>query len=146
MSSLHCRAIFVRMTFGTVASTCGSMASPFAYLPHRAVLSLAGPDTITLLERLVTNSTEEWAPGETRYGALLTPQGKVIADYLAIRTSEGVLLDVAEAYVEELAKRQAADGSWVNSGSDRWMEGDPNLVTGYALLALSYCKEKKDEK
>ncbi|MFN3214169.1 MAG: YgfZ/GcvT domain-containing protein [Henriciella sp.] len=81
------------------------MASPFTYLPHRAVLSLAGPDTITLLERLVTNSTEDWTPGETRYGALLTPQGKVIADYLAIRTSEGVLLDVAEAHIEDLAKR-----------------------------------------
>jgi hypothetical protein len=21
----------------------------------------------------------------------------------------------------------------------RWMEGDPNLVTSYALLALAYC-------
>ena len=81
------------------------MASPFTYLPHRAVLSLAGPDTITLLERLVTNATDNWTPGETRYGALLTPQGKVIADYLAIRTAEGVLLDVAEAHVDDLAKR-----------------------------------------
>ena len=84
---------------------CGIMASPFAYLPPRAVLSLSGPDTITLLERLVTNPTDNWAPGETRYGALLTPQGKVIADYLAFRTTEGVLLDVAEAHIDELAKR-----------------------------------------
>ncbi|NDC53072.1 MAG: hypothetical protein EBZ74_01985 [Planctomycetia bacterium] len=34
--------------------------------------------------------------------------------------------------------RQQPDGSWVN-GNKRWMEGDPNLVTAYALLALSYC-------
>jgi squalene-hopene/tetraprenyl-beta-curcumene cyclase len=40
-----------------------------------------------------------------------------------------------------LATRQRPDGSWVNE-NDRWMEGDPNLVTGYALLALSYCKPK----
>jgi squalene-hopene/tetraprenyl-beta-curcumene cyclase len=40
-----------------------------------------------------------------------------------------------------LAKRQRADGSWVNE-TDRWMEGDPNLVTGYALMALSYCRPK----
>jgi squalene-hopene/tetraprenyl-beta-curcumene cyclase len=40
-----------------------------------------------------------------------------------------------------LASRQRPDGSWVNE-NDRWMEGDPNLVTGYALLALSYCKPK----
>jgi squalene-hopene/tetraprenyl-beta-curcumene cyclase len=41
-----------------------------------------------------------------------------------------------------LAKRQRPDGSWVND-KDQWMEGDPNLVTGYALLALSYCKPRK---
>lgn len=39
----------------------------------------------------------------------------------------------------ELARRQSPDGSWVNE-ADRWMEGDPNLVTAYALLALAYCK------
>ena len=38
--------------------------------------------------------------------------------------------------VEALAKRQNPDGSWVNP-ADRFMEGDPNLVTGYALLALT---------
>jgi len=40
-----------------------------------------------------------------------------------------------------LAKRQRPDGSWLNE-TDRWMEGDPHLVTGYALMALSYCKPK----
>lgn len=39
----------------------------------------------------------------------------------------------------ELEHRQLPDGSWVNE-ADRWMEGDPSLVTGYALLALAYCK------
>lgn len=39
----------------------------------------------------------------------------------------------------ELAKRQHADGSWTNSNA-RWLEGDANLVTGYALLSLSYCR------
>ncbi|MHA7899684.1 MAG: CAF17-like 4Fe-4S cluster assembly/insertion protein YgfZ [Henriciella sp.] len=81
------------------------MASPFAYLAHRAVLSLTGPDTLTLLERLVTHATENWSPGTTRYGALLTPQGKVIADYLALRAEDGVLLDVAKDYAADLAKR-----------------------------------------
>lgn len=40
-----------------------------------------------------------------------------------------------------IEKRQQADGSWVNA-TDRWMEGDPNLVTGYVLMALSHCKPK----
>ena len=38
-----------------------------------------------------------------------------------------------------LVSRQQPDGSWVNENA-RWMEGDPNLTTGYALLALSYCR------
>lgn len=41
-----------------------------------------------------------------------------------------------------LAKRQRPDGSWLNE-QDRWMEGDPHLVTAYALMALSYCRPKK---
>ncbi len=42
--------------------------------------------------------------------------------------------------IGKLAATQQADGSWVNP-TTRWMEGDPNLVSAYALLALSYCKE-----
>lgn len=42
----------------------------------------------------------------------------------------------------ELAKRQQKDGSWVNSDK-KWMEGDANLATGFALLTLSYCKPAK---
>jgi squalene-hopene/tetraprenyl-beta-curcumene cyclase len=41
--------------------------------------------------------------------------------------------------VRELAERQNEDGSWVNK-NNRWLEADANLVTGYALLVLSYCK------
>lgn len=81
------------------------MSSDFIHLPHRTVIALKGQDVIALLERLVTNATTDWAEGETRYGALLTPQGKIIADYLAVRTDDGVLLDVAKAYAADLAKR-----------------------------------------
>jgi squalene-hopene/tetraprenyl-beta-curcumene cyclase len=41
--------------------------------------------------------------------------------------------------LEALASRQRPDGSWIND-NDRWLEGEPALVTGYALLALSYCR------
>jgi squalene-hopene/tetraprenyl-beta-curcumene cyclase len=43
--------------------------------------------------------------------------------------------------IEELARRQGKDGSWKNQNT-RWMEGDPNLCTAFALLSLSYCKKK----
>lgn len=39
---------------------------------------------------------------------------------------------------KRLSELQRPDGSWTNP-ADRWYEGDPNLVTAYALLALSYC-------
>lgn len=39
----------------------------------------------------------------------------------------------------ELLGRQRPDGSWINQ-NNRWMEGDPNLVTSYALLTLAYCR------
>lgn len=44
--------------------------------------------------------------------------------------------------IQELAKRQGSDGSWINA-NDRWYEGDANLVTGYVLLTLSHCKPKE---
>jgi hypothetical protein len=37
-----------------------------------------------------------------------------------------------------LLETQQEDGSWVNGRSDRWMEGDRQLVTAYALLALAF--------
>lgn len=47
--------------------------------------------------------------------------------------------DWRQELIAEFAKRQQPDGSWKNS-NERWLEGDPNLVTGYVLLALSYCR------
>jgi squalene-hopene/tetraprenyl-beta-curcumene cyclase len=38
-----------------------------------------------------------------------------------------------------LAEKQQANGSWVNP-NDRWLEGDANLVTAYALLTLDQCR------
>ncbi len=43
--------------------------------------------------------------------------------------------------IDVLARLQKPDGSWVNENS-RWLEGDANLVTAYALLALSYCHQR----
>lgn len=58
------------------------------------------------------------------------------------------ILDDAEGtphpWRDELATQilamQQSDGSWVNAENDRWMEGDRQLVTAYALLALAFCQ------
>jgi hypothetical protein len=44
--------------------------------------------------------------------------------------------------VKVLADTQMPDGSWVNKSNERWMEGNRNLVTAYALLALDFAKDK----
>ncbi|MFH1921358.1 MAG: prenyltransferase/squalene oxidase repeat-containing protein [Planctomycetota bacterium] len=56
-----------------------------------------------------------------------------------IEGPDGTKHDWRRELREELSKRQRPDGSWINESS-RWLEGDPSLVTGYALLALSYCR------
>jgi hypothetical protein len=66
----------------------------------------------------------------------------------ALAVAEIDILDDAEGtphvwrdeLVETLAREQMPDGSWVNKANERWMEGNHNLVTAYALLALAYCK------
>lgn len=52
--------------------------------------------------------------------------------------AEKVRHDWRKDLIQQLASQQSNDGSWTNP-ADRWFEGDPNLVTAYALLALSYC-------
>lgn len=54
--------------------------------------------------------------------------------------AEGKSHEWRKELVAELAKRQQPDGSWLNDNA-RWMEGDANLVTAYALLALAQCGE-----
>lgn len=56
-----------------------------------------------------------------------------------VEDPDGTSHDWRRELRQELLKRQRPDGSWINENS-RWLEGEPSLVTGYALLALSYCR------
>ena len=53
----------------------------------------------------MTNDVSNWETGACRYGALLTPQGKVLTDFLAVRTADGVALDCDRATAHDFAKR-----------------------------------------
>jgi squalene-hopene/tetraprenyl-beta-curcumene cyclase len=61
-----------------------------------------------------------------------------------ISAADGRLHDWRSELADTLAANQRPDGSWVNE-NNRWFEGDPNLVTGYALLALSYCRASAEK-
>jgi squalene-hopene/tetraprenyl-beta-curcumene cyclase len=60
-------------------------------------------------------------------------------DSNTLEDAKGVKHDWRQELVAELAAKQQANGAWINP-KGRWLEGDPNLVTGYVLLSLSYCR------
>lgn len=73
--------------------------------PYSVKLHLTGPDTVTLLERIVTCRVDDLIKGEQRPGALLTPQGKIIADFWLKRMEDGCVLHVHSDAAPDLAKR-----------------------------------------
>jgi folate-binding protein YgfZ len=80
------------------------MTSPVR-LDHRAVILVNGSDAEAFLQGLLTQDVLGLAPGGRRYGALLTPQGKVIADMILERSAEGFLIDCDRAVSQSLLKR-----------------------------------------
>ncbi|NJM55259.1 MAG: hypothetical protein HC841_04510, partial [Verrucomicrobiae bacterium] len=84
-----------------------SQQHPETRLSGRGVVRIAGPDSISFLDKLATNDLEEIAPGEARFSALLSPQGKVLFEFLAVRPSDSsdLMLDIAREMAEPLVKR-----------------------------------------
>lgn len=68
----------------------------------RGVLAVTGPDRLPWLQGLVTNDVGALAPGESRYAAYLTPQGRMITDLRVINLADRTLLDVPAALAEAL--------------------------------------------
>lgn len=58
-----------------------------------------------------------------------------VAQQDEITDAKGVKHNWREELISAIASRQKEDGSWTND-ADRWMEGDPALVTAYSVLAL----------
>lgn len=78
-----------------------------APLPDRGVLEIAGPDRAAFLQGLVSNDVTRIAPGAAVWAALLTPQGKWLADFFLLEAGEAFLLDAEAAQVPDLAQRLA---------------------------------------
>lgn len=70
----------------------------------RRILRLSGADTKDFLQGLVSNDIEKLSDGLV-YAAILTPQGKYIADFFLLSDGDDVLLDVADPLADMLAKR-----------------------------------------
>ena len=80
-----------------------------AFLPDRGVVKVAGEDARNFLNGLVTTDLDKLKPGLGRFGALLTPQGKIIVDFLITEVPAGhgggFLIDCPKALADTLATK-----------------------------------------
>lgn len=74
-------------------------------LNDRAVIGVSGPEARDFLQGLITNDIRKVDPESPRYAALLTPQGKILFDFLIFEAEGTLLLDCPAPLRDALAKR-----------------------------------------
>ncbi|WP_342360022.1 folate-binding protein [Terrarubrum flagellatum] len=79
---------------------------PTAYLSDRGVVRVSGAEARDWLNNLVTCDVAGVKPGLGRLGALLTPQGKILVDFLLTESADGdFLIDAPRALIADFFKR-----------------------------------------
>jgi folate-binding protein YgfZ len=79
---------------------------PIAQLADRGVVRVAGEDAKSFLDGLATCDLDRVAPGRPRYGGLLTPQGKILFDFIVFQAEDGgYYLDCPKAQAADLVRR-----------------------------------------
>ncbi|MFN4057614.1 MAG: YgfZ/GcvT domain-containing protein [Roseinatronobacter sp.] len=71
----------------------------------RAILRVSGPDAVTFLQGLVTNDVRKLADARILYAALLTPQGKYLADFFLVADGDDILIDLDVSLADDVALR-----------------------------------------
>ncbi len=74
-------------------------------LENRSILKIGGPEKRDFLQGLITNDVEQISPERAIYAALLTPQGKILADFFLAEHNEDFVLDCDAAMAANLLKR-----------------------------------------
>ncbi|WMS42524.1 folate-binding protein [Acuticoccus sp. MNP-M23] len=74
-------------------------------LPGRSVISVSGADSARFLDGLLTVQVESLEDGALAYGALLSPQGKILTDMMVFRRGNGFALDVPAEAADDLVRR-----------------------------------------
>jgi len=64
-----------------------------AHLSHRGVIAISGADRVAFLNGLVSNDVSRAVPGQAVWAAMLTPQGRYLADFFILADEEALLLD-----------------------------------------------------
>lgn len=79
---------------------------PEAMLTHRGIVAVEGAEAAAFLDRIVTCDVDRIGPDGARFGALLSPQGKILADFIVFRAGPAAfLLDTPAICAADLAKR-----------------------------------------
>jgi folate-binding protein YgfZ len=78
---------------------------PIARLDSRALISVTGEEAKPFLHNLLTQNVETLADEELRFGALLSPPGRLLFDLFLLGQADGVLLDVATERRDALIQR-----------------------------------------
>jgi folate-binding protein YgfZ len=73
-------------------------------MSNRTLIRLSGPDAFDFLQGLITNDVAKTKDGLV-YAALLTPQGKYIADFFVVAQDDALLVDVAQSHAATLVQR-----------------------------------------
>ena len=76
-----------------------------AHLSDRGIIRIGGEDRRSFLQGLVTGNVATLPPGEARWAALLSPQGKILYDFLMIAEDDAILFDVKAEKIPDLVKR-----------------------------------------
>jgi folate-binding protein YgfZ len=76
-----------------------------ATLGHRRVIAVEGEDRVSFLQGLVSQDMERAARGVALWSALLTPQGKWLAEFFVFSDGLRLLLDVEAAQQEMITTR-----------------------------------------
>lgn len=79
---------------------------PTVQLTDRALIDVAGPEAEHFLQNLITTDLDRLAPGEVRPAALLSPQGKILFDFLVSRHGpDAFLLECRADIADDLVRR-----------------------------------------
>jgi folate-binding protein YgfZ len=110
-----------------------------AELPERTVVEITGADRIPFLQGLVSNDVTQVAPGQAIWAALLTPQGKYLADFFILEGNASLLLDCATPQAplleQKLTSFRLRAQVTVQQASPNWhvhvaWDGEPEIAPG----------------
>ncbi|WP_029075698.1 YgfZ/GcvT domain-containing protein [Kaistia adipata] len=125
----------------------------FARLGDRGVVFIGGPEAETFLQNIVTTDMTGVDAKGSGFGALLSPQGKILFEFIVLRGTDGYLFDLPRALVADFLKRmtlyrlrakvEIADRSESNAVYAFWGADTPPAIDGVVaadprLAALGY--------